>query len=180
VLKWLKERRRRTDPLAAWRETWAEAIEGRNGASAEALRTQLDQLTPNTPDVELELEMIEALDALHALDRQLKDGALPSVDTQHRVVGVEACHFTAPASVPADSTPSSGRVLFTRTRAIFVAGRTSAVAWHSVRAVIRTGRDVLLAKADGSSGAHYRFNTYADAVVAARLADTFKGTRGQP
>jgi hypothetical protein len=39
-----------------------------------------------------------------------------------------------------------------------------------VRHIVRQDRDLLLARADGGSGTHFRFNTYADAVTAALLA----------
>ena len=62
--------------------------------------------------------------------------------------------------------------------AVFVgAGRTSATAWHMVREIGRADRDVFFVRADGSPIAHFRFNTFGDAVVCAFLARQLKSER---
>lgn len=172
MFDWFKRSKSRgKDRLAAWRAAWAAAIDGTNPSTAAALREQLDLARTDADDIEVELEMLDASDALAGLDRTLADGQLPVVETHHRVIGTEVCHFTAPASRPDDTAQASGRLLFTATRATFVGGgRTSATPWHAVHEVLRTDRDVLLVRADHTAAAHYRLNTYADAVSAARLA----------
>ena len=129
-------------------------------------------------DIEVELEMLDALEQLGALCRITAAGGLPIVETHHRVVAGELCHFTAPATLPDDPSQASGRLLFTAARAIFVGGgRPQPIAWHSVRDVIQTDRDLLLVRPENSSS-HFRFNTYGDAVTAAFLARRLKGSRG--
>jgi len=177
---WIKGTRPRTNHAREqWRAAWTAAIEGTGAHDAE-LRRQLETFTPADEDVEVELEMLDALDQLRSAQRIAATGSLPAVETRHRVIGAERCHFSAPASLPAEQGQASGRVLLTPIRAVFVgAGRTSATAWHAVHEVVRMERDVLLLRADHSPAAHFRFNTYGDAVVCAFLARHLKGARAR-
>jgi hypothetical protein len=172
VFDWFKRsKRQETDRLASWRAAWAAAIDGTRPATPAELRAQLDNVRGEADDIEVELEMLDAAEALAALQHGLATGQLPVVETHHRVIGTETCHFTAPASLPDDGSQASGRLLFTPTRATFVgAGRTVATAWHAVHEVLRSERDLLLVRADHTPAAHFRFNTYMDAVSAAFLA----------
>ena len=160
-----------------WRKACSGAIEQEDGSRLADLRAEV--VPPQSgEDVELELEMLDALEQVAQLRAQAASGTLPTVETHHRVIGTERCHFSAPASVPDDPAQPSGRVLFTPTRTLFVgAGKTSTTPWHSVHHVIRTDRDLLLARADGAGGAIFRFNTFADAAIAAALARRLKGRR---
>jgi hypothetical protein len=175
---WLKGNGTRgRNALEGWRVAWSAAMDGTDTSDLD-LRRQLEALAPHEPDVEIELEMLDALEQLRHMQRLVAGGSLPSVETGHRVIGAEPCHFSAPASLPADPAQASGRVLLTATRAVFVGGgRTSATAWHAVHEVARVERDVLFARADRSAAAHFRFNTYADAAVCALLARELKGRR---
>ena len=162
------------EALQGWREAWAAAVDGTADSDA-ALRARLDALSATEPDVELEREMLDALEALRSVQGAVANGGPPVVETHHRVIGAETCHFTAPASIPGDQAQAAGRVLLTTTRAVFVGGgRTAATAWHQVHDVARLQRDVLFARPDRTAVAHYRFNTYADAVVCAFLATHLK------
>lgn len=166
--------KKKDDALQRWRDAWARAIDGPSDADAD-LKAQLDELSTREPDVEVELEMLDALEALRSVQKALMNGGPPVIETHHRVIGTEACHFTAPASVPTEQTQSAGRLLLTRTRAVFVGGgRTAATPWHQVHDVARLQRDVLFARADRTPLAHFRFNTYADAVVCGYLANHLK------
>ena len=166
---WLKRKGPAQERRRSWHQAWSNAMTKEDGAAAAQLRAELMAFASTDGDVELEEEMVDALERI----AHLKGTAdtLPVVATQHRVIGHEPCHFTAPASLPADPSQPSGRVLLTATRSVFVGGgRTSAVAWHTVRHIARTDRDVIFARADGTGAAHYRFNTFADAAEAAYLA----------
>ena len=174
---WWKREQKGNDALQQWRTAWASAIAG-DGTSDDELRGRLDGLTTGETDVEVELEMLDALQQLREAQAATANGTLPTVETGHRVVAAEACHFSAPASLASDQVPASGRVLFTGSRAVFVGGgRTSASPWHMVQEVVRLERDVLLGRADGSAAAHFRFNTFGDAVVCAFLAKQLKHPR---
>jgi hypothetical protein len=177
---WIRRTRPRVDhPREQWRAAWTAAVEGTDAHDAE-LRRRLETFTPIDEDVEVELEMLEALGQLRSAQRLAATGSLPAVETRHRVIGAERCHFSAPASLPADQGQTSGRVLVTPLRVVFVgAGRTSAASWHAVHEVVRMERDVLLLRTDHAPAAHFRFNTYGDAVVCAFLARHLKGARGR-
>jgi hypothetical protein len=166
---WLRKEKR-DSALDKWRNDWQAATE--QGSEADAsLRERLTALAASEPDVEIELEMLEALDQLRTLQRALSTGTLPIVETQHRVIAAETCHFTAPASMASEQSQSTGRVLLTGTRAVFVgAGRTSVTPWHQVHDAARIERDVVLVRGDRTPAAHFRFNTYGDAVICAFLA----------
>jgi hypothetical protein len=169
--------RKQDGALERWREAWSAAIDGHAGSDAE-LKTRLDALAATEPDVELEREMLDALEALRAIQGAVANGGPPVIQTHHRVIGAEACHFTAPASIPTDQAQAAGRVLMTTNRAVFVGGgRTTATPWHQVHEVARLQRDVLFARPDRTPVAHFRFNTYADAVVCAFLARHLKPAR---
>ena len=177
---WLKHGKKRPrGPLDEWRAAWTAAIEGGSTSEAE-LRRQLEALTPTVPDVELELEMLEALERLRTVQRAVAAGSLPTIETGHRVIGTETCHFSAPASIASDQAQTTGRVLFTATKAVFVgSGRTATHAWHTIHAIARIERDLLLARADGSAAAHFRFNSFTDAIVSSFLAHQLKRYRAQ-
>lgn len=178
---WIRRRQRGNDALRQrWRAAWTAAVEAGDAARLDELRAQLTALElRDGEDVELELEMLDALERLGAVRHETMAGALPTVETQHRVISGETCHFTAPASLPDDPSQSSGRVLFTSSRSVFVGGAPARpVAWHLVGDIVRHDRDVLLVRGDGSGAAHFRFNTFADAVVAAFLARRLKGAKG--
>lgn len=176
---WLKRAPTGTaEPLTRWRATWTAALETTDTADVARLTAQLYAEAAAGADVEVEREMLDALAQLRTIQQHSGAGTLPLVETQHRVVGTEACYFAAPASLAADAAHASGRLLMTATRAIFVgSGRTSATPWHSVHEIVRLERDVLLLRADQSPAAHFRFNTYGDAVVAAFLVRHFRNAR---
>jgi hypothetical protein len=175
---WLRGNSRADDKLTIWRQSWQRAIDTSDHTDIPSLRRELDNAVPPDGDIEIELEMLEALQRLRDVQAAAAQGRLPSVQTQHRIVATEPCHFTAPASLPDDAAQTSGRVLITSTRAIFVgAGRTSTTAWHAIRDVVRVDRDVALVRADRTAAVQFRFNTFADALVAAFLAAHFKDVR---
>jgi hypothetical protein len=173
---WLRKEKR-DSALDEWRNAWAAAIE-QEAAGDGALRDRLHDLSAVEPDVEIELEMLDGLDQLRGIQRMVSAGELPCVETQHRVIAAERCHFTAPASSGEDQAQSTGRVLLTGSRAVFVgAGRTSVTPWHQVHEVARIDRGVALVRGDGSPAALFRFNSYGDALVCAYLARHFRPPR---
>lgn len=163
--------------LAAWRRRWSAALEGGN-ADLTSLRAELEAITRQGDDIEVELELLDALEQLEGAKRAAEAGALPVVETQHRVISGDTCHYSAPASLPSDQQQANGRLLLTSARAVFVGGgRTTATPWHSVHEIVRHDRDVLFVRADRSPAAHFRFNTYADALLCAFLAGRLKRAR---
>lgn len=180
LLGWLKRRggtngdRRLTD----WQRSWSTAALTADGTQVAALRAALDGLGLPEEDVEIEREMLDALEHLVALAASVGAGPLPIVETGHRVVGAETCHFTAPASMPDDTAQPSGRLLLTGGRAIFVGGaRGATVPWHSVGEVVHADRDLILIRADREQLYRFRFNSYSDALCGAFLAQRLMPAR---
>ena len=175
---WLKrESGERAKRRREWREACRTSLDAGDTERLDDLRARLDGLDPHG-DVELELEMLHALERVSELRAITTSDAFPIVETGHRVIGSEPCHFTALVSLPSDSMQRSGRVLFTRSRSVFVGGGTTiALPWHAVQHIVRTERDVVLARHNSDSGIHLRFNTYDDAVAAVFLARKLKEMR---
>jgi len=169
--------RRDHSPAAVWRERWEKAAQARDAAAAAALRQQLAADASLGTDLEIEYEMADGLDRVIALAAELDAGRVPHLETSHRVVGTDACHFSAPATLPDDHSQASGRVLLTSTRAVFVGGaKLASVPWHAVREAARVHRDLLLIRS-ADDGLRLRFNTYGDALAAALLAAHLKKRR---
>ena len=141
-----------------------------------ALRTAICDAV-SAPDIaEEQLEMIEGLERAHALSRL---PALPVVATQHRVIGQATCHFLAPASL-IDQVDVSGKLFATGTALVFAPGAAGAVKqwpWHSVSAVARVARDVVIDQRGQPSAARLRMNTMGDALVAVALAERLRPNR---
>ncbi len=150
--------------VALW---WRDA----NATLAHPTRAAIDDLRPRlAPDTALDererqSEMLEAIERLCAFhDRE----DLPVLDTQHRVIGTDLCHFMAPVSAP-DHGDAAGKLFLTSQRVIFAGGASIAWPWHRVRGTTRHERDVVFEGGDTLS-LRLRCNSYGDAVVAAAVA----------
>jgi hypothetical protein len=163
-----------TPRLDAWRREWTAAVAAEDGGRIAGLRQSLDALGLTPDDLEIEMEMMEGLAALADIAARLREGDLPVVETGHRVVGTDVCHFTAPASIPDDAAQPSGRVILTGQRAIFAgSGRAASIAWHKIAEILQTERDVLLVLHDRETAHRFRFNSFADALCGAALSRHF-------
>lgn len=118
----------------------------------------------------------EFLDGLAALMPLQAGPALPIVDTQHRVIGGDACHFLTPASL-ADQVDAGGKLFVTSARVILATGSVQSWPWHNVSAVQRLERDVILVLR-GRPPVHLRLNSYEAALVTAHLAERLVNRRG--
>ena len=153
-----------------WRDRWKTAVAGQDAAAVAELEAVLRRRPPIAEDLELEEEMLDALRQLVALSQDLDASRLPVVETTHRVVGTDVCHFNAAVSVPDDPAQPTGRLLLTSRRAAFAGGgRVPSLAWHAVRHVVRDGRDVLLV-GSGDTAVRFRCNSFPDAVCGAAIA----------
>jgi hypothetical protein len=134
--------KKRADPphpdSAQW---WRDA----NAAALQPTRDAVDELRrriaaeAELDERERQIEMLEGLDNLCVVIAQ---AVLPVLDTQHRVIGADACHFMAPVSAP-DHGDAIGKLFLTSQRVIFAGGASIAWPWHRVRGVARHERDVL-------------------------------------
>jgi hypothetical protein len=172
LLGWLKGSAARANgKLDAWRRDWGEAVAKPDAAALDRLRASLHVEPPLADDIEIEEEMLEGLERLLALTGDLADQRLPHLETTHRIVGADACHFSAPVSMPEDVAQPTGRLLLTGTRAVFAGGaRPTTLAWHAAAEVVQAERDVLLIRADRATAYRFRCNNYGDALTAAAIA----------
>jgi hypothetical protein len=172
LFRWLKKQ-----PVdrgtRAWREAWTAAVTSLDGEAIASLEAALRQQPPLADDLEIEEEMLDGLRQLVALARELADARLPVVETTHRVVGTDRCHFSAPVSLPDDPSQPTGRLLLTSARVAFAGGaRTPALPWHAVREVLQNGRDVtfVIGRAGEEGGQRFRCNSYGEALCGAAIA----------
>ena len=149
-----------------------------NDANAVALRPTrdgVDDLRPRlAPEVDLDererqIEMLEGLDHLCLV---AGSEAVPVLDTQHRVIGTDACHFMAPVGAP-DHGDAIGKLFLTSQRVIFAGGASIAWPWHRVRRVSRHERDVLFEGGD-TLALRLRCNSYADALAATAIGERLR------
>jgi hypothetical protein len=164
--------------LSEWRRAWNDALASAGGVDDAALASQLDALGLPEDDIEVEREMLDALRDVNALRRQIEVAALPVVETGHRVIGTDRCHFTAPASMPDDPAQPSGRLLLTDRRAVFACGsRAISLPWHSIGEVRRFERDVVLVGRSREQMYRFRCNTFTDATRGVFLAGRLAASR---
>lgn len=154
----------------SWRKAWAAAAAQPDCGRVDRLKAELEALALPEEEIELEREMLDGLAAVCGQLTQLEAG-MPNVETGHRVIGTEACHFSAPAFMPDEPSQPAGRLLFTGARAVFVGGgKPSTIPWHAIAEVHHSARDVMLVRVDRERLYRFRTNSYADALCATQLA----------
>jgi hypothetical protein len=144
------------------------------------LREHLDALGHAPDDIEIEREMLDALHDAAELATAIRHTGLPLVATGHRVVGIETCHYTAPASMPDEPGQPGGRLLLTSGRAIFVGGANRIAPWHSIGDASHLERDIVLIRADREQVYRFRCNSYSDALRGAFIARELVAVRRRP
>ena len=183
LLEWLKRRGAPSEDRQRleWRRAWAEAVAAPDAERIRRLRGDLDALGRAPDDIEIEREMLDALHDAAELAAAVRQTGLPLVATGHRVVGVESCHYTAPASMPDEPGQPGGRLLLTSGRAIFVGGANRiATAWHSIGDASHIERDVVLVRVDREQLYRFRCNSYSDALRGAFIAHELVAARRRP
>ncbi len=175
LLGWIRGRRGNENgrKLEAWRHKWHGATAAPDASAVVALTADLEGLELAEEEIEIEREMIDGLAELIKLRDAIAREGLPVVDTGHRVVGTDTCHFSAPTSMPDDPAQPSGRLILTGARAIFAGGgRALTLPWHAISDVVQQERDLVLVRHDRDAFDRFRCNVYADALCAALLART--------
>jgi hypothetical protein len=175
LFRWLKGRlgHGRDAQLGEWRERWRAVAGAPEAGAIASLAAALDGLALAEEEIEIEREMLDGLVQVSHLHAALTAQGLPLVETGHRVVGTEACHFSAPSSMPDDPAQPSGRLIFTGARVIFAGGgRALTLPWHTVADVVQHDRDVILVRHDRQAFHRFRCNVFADALCAGLLART--------
>lgn len=159
------------DVTAWWREANALALT----PTAEAVAALKASALPMTeaPDLaEAQQEMLEGLEALLQLSAA---ASLPVVDTQHRVIGADRCHYLAPASL-VDQVDAGGKLFVTSARLVFAAGAVHSWPWHQMARLTRQERDVIV-ELRGRDPVQLRLNTYEGALIVCALAGTLRANR---
>ena len=172
LFEWLKGKRNGGDPrLMEWRRAWNASAAEPDSNVVSALQTHLDRLGLPEEEIEIEREMLEGISQLTQLRLSVDASGIPVVETGHRVVGHDTCHFSTPVSMPDDAAQPAGRLFLTNARAIFTGGaRATTVAWHAIGEVVHGHRDVVLVRRDRDTIYRFRCNSYADAMCGAYLA----------
>jgi hypothetical protein len=172
IWSWFGRRSPGDDPrLREWKHDWAAALAALDSASAHPLRERLNALALPEEDIEIEREMLDALEDAAALASEIARSGLPTVETGHRVVGRDACHFTAAASMPDETGQPGGRLLLTSRRAIFVGGPDAvSTAWHMIGEARDADRDLLLIRTTRDRVYRFRCSSFSDAARAALIA----------
>src|SRR5262249_47497848 len=150
---------------AGW---WRDAQAAADSVSANAIRTLRQSMVTasESPDeAERQEEMIDGLEHLLTL----AGGALPILDTQHRVIGADVCHLAVPCGL-AGETETPGKLFLTSARLIFSGGRVQTWPWHRVRQVVRVERALVFTIAGVPDDIHINCNSYGDALAAGYLA----------
>ena len=169
----------RVDPrLAAWQREWGAAAAQADPATVAVLGSRLDAMGLSDEDLEIEREMLDGLRELIDLRTIVESNGLPVLETGHRVIGSDRLHFSAPVSMPDDSSQPSGRLLLTGTRAIFVGGaRTTLVPWHAVGDARHDRRDVVLIRKDRENLYRFRCNSFAEALCGTFMSQRLAAVR---
>lgn len=150
--------------VSAWWHT-ANALTAAPTIDAVAALKATTVTAAEAPDLaEAQDEMLEGLGAL----LHLVKSPLPVLETQHRVIGADTCHYMAPASL-VDQVDSGGKVFVTSARIVFAAGTVVSWPWHQIARVQREERDLRI-ELKGRPGVRLRLNTYEGALVIAALA----------
>jgi hypothetical protein len=158
-------RRSRPDSAVTswWRAADAAAVRPTT-ASLDELRQAADaSVSPD--EVEDRAEMIEGLQQLVALAGTAE---LPRIETQHRVIGTDTCHFLAPVSLPG-AAGAPGKLFVTDRRLVVAGGTATTLAWHRIRRVMRQGREILVS--GGDTALRVQCNSYGDALVVQHLTE---------
>jgi hypothetical protein len=154
-----------------WRREWTAAAQTRDRDAVARLLASLESLRPRADDVEVEEEMLDALSRLVELADQIAVSGLPRIDTTHRVIGADTCHFTAPASMPDEPAQPGGRLLLTSRRLLFVGGAAhTTLPWHAAGEITQAERDLVVIRGDRQNLYRFRCNNYGDALCAAEIA----------
>jgi len=165
LLDLFRRRERGSSRLAAWREQWRRAADLPSTSLARELRLALEAAVEPDEDSEVEWEMQEGLETAAAL----AEAPPAPIVTGHRVVGTDACYFSAPACLPDEPSQPTGTLLLTSSRAVFVGGaRAVSAPWHAVARCTAVERDLVLVTRDERLH-RIRCNTYGDALSAAVL-----------
>lgn len=158
--------------IAQFRSLVHDAGERSDRTALASLDARREALGLTEDDVALELELAAGILDVLDLRSTIETTGLPVVDTTHRVVGGDTCHFIAPA-FSADRPDESGKVFLTNRRLLFAAGKLTSIGWSTVAAVREAQRDLVIV-AHGGHLVQFRFNSFVDTKRSALIARWLK------
>lgn len=172
---WLARLTGRTDDprrvaLAEWRRRAVAAAEQGTADDVAALLAELESAGWDHDEVDLDVERLEGRRVQLALTAAIDRDGLPVVETQHRVVGHDVCHFRAPAFLANDGHDATGTLLLTNRRLVFLAADPVALRWSEVRKASALDRDLVVVPVARGLVYRIRLNTFADAARAFAIA----------
>lgn len=183
---WLLAGRRRPkrDPrLDAFHQEVAAACDAADGSTLERLLARRVELGLGEDEAAIEIEMLEGLRDFVLFRAGVEREGLPVLDTQHRVLGADRCHFWT-AAFPPDRVESGGKLFLTGTRLVFLGGGVQAVPWHAVSTIGRDGRDLVFVVPSRDAVFRFRCNAFGEAMrgqyVAERLLAENRARRAAP
>lgn len=185
VVAWLLVRRRpKRDPrLEAFRQEVAAACDAADGAAVDRLLARREELGLGEEEAAIEIEMLEGLREFLAFRADVERDGLPVLDTQHRVLGADRCHFWTPA-FPPDRVESGGKLFLTGTRLVFLGGGVQATPWNAVSKITRDGSDLVVIVPSRDAILRFRCNAFGEAMrgqyVAERLLAENRARRAAP
>jgi hypothetical protein len=156
--------------LEAFRAEIDAAAAAGDRARLQALLGRPAQLGLADEDAALECEHVAGLLAALDLRERLARGDPPEViQTAHRAIAGETCHFIAPASFPDGLMDQGGKLFLTNRRVLYLGHSTSSADWRHVREVRDHERDMFLT-VEPLDLLRFRLNSYVDALRAVELA----------
>ncbi|RPJ71596.1 MAG: hypothetical protein EHM24_11840 [Acidobacteria bacterium] len=139
-------------------------------AALDRLRTRPAELGLSDDEADLELELLEGLIEVGTLNEQAAGGApLPVMETNHRALAGEPCHFAAPASRPDIAGDGGGKLFVTPRRLVYIGSTPVTLSWAHVSAVNAMARDIVVG-ARAERHLVFRCNSYVDALRGAWIA----------
>jgi len=164
------ERREMDRKLALLRGEIETARRTGGRAALERLRTRPAELGLSDDEADLELELLEGLLEVEALKEQVAGGAvLPVMETNHRALAGEPCHFAAPASRPDVAGDGGGKLFLTPHRLVYIGSTPVTLSWAHVTGVDADARDIVI-RARPDRLLSFRCNSYIDALRGAWIA----------
>ncbi len=149
---------------AAWWRTAAAAEREPQGNALNDLRAALAGADADPDERERQVEMLEGLEQLAAIAAR----DLDVIQTQHRVIGTDVCHFVAPACL-VGLTDEPGKLFLTSRRLIHVCAKVRTWPWHRLGGVERAERALEITILGAPDTINVTCNTYGDAMAAAHL-----------
>jgi len=186
IAVWLLAGRRRPkrDPrLEAFHQEVAAACDAADGSAVERLLARRADVGLGEDEAAIEIEMLEGLRDFLAFRAEVERDGLPVLDTQHRVLGADRCHFWTPA-FPPDRVEAGGKLFFTATRLVFLGGGVQSTPWNGVARIAREECDLVMVVPSRDAVFRFRCNAFGEAMrgqyVAERLLAENRARRATP